>query len=100
MILAFVGGVVAGYAWQERKLVALRLELHVSEANREREQGLGGALRARVAELERTRDEIRAESAALREELEARLARLEQLASELAGKYKNAQQSPRTTEEP
>ncbi len=82
--LVFAGGVLCGYVWQEREVRLLKQEVErleiQQEKGRQREKRLG----AQLEELQHAHGAMIAEARQLQEDLEARLSRLEGVASVLA----------------
>lgn len=100
LLLAFAGGALCGYVWQERKVLSLRKKVEWLEAKQEKGRRRETALRAQLEEAQQAREAVGEEARRLQENLAARLSRLEGIASALAQEHRQDQGASESQELP
>jgi hypothetical protein len=79
LLLAFAGGMLCGYVWQEREVLLLREGVERLEAEQKEGRQREEALRAQLEELRHVHEAVVEEAKRLQQDLGARLGRLEEM---------------------
>lgn len=78
LLLAFGGGALCGYVWQEREVLSLNKKVEWLETKQEEGRQQEEALRAQLEKLQHAHEAVVEEARRLQENLGARLSHLEE----------------------
>lgn len=100
LFLAFAGGTLCGYVWQERKVLSLKKKVEWLETKQEEGRQREEALRAQLEKLQHAHEAVVEEARRLQENLGARLSHLEETITTLTQERLQSQEPSESQELP